>query len=119
MDINVIELAYLGDAFYELRVREYLIKKGIRKVDNLQKLSISYVSAKAQSEILKNIMCNLTEEEIDIIHRARNYKRNTHPKNTDILTYKHSTAFEALIGYLYINNNIERIEHLLKDIWRD
>ncbi len=119
MDINVIELAYLGDAFYELKVREYLIKKGIRKVDNLQKSSVNYVSAKAQANILKCIMDNLTPKEIDIIHRARNYKRNTHPKNTDILTYKHSTAFEALIGYLYINNNVDRIDDLLKDIWRN
>ena len=103
MDINVIELAYLGDAFYELKVREYLIKKGIRKVDNLQKSSVNYVSAKAQANILKCIMDNLTPKEIDIIHRARNYKRNTHPKNTDILTY----------------NNVDRIDDLLKDIWRN
>lgn len=119
MDINVIELAYLGDAFYELKVRENLIKKGIRKVDNLQKTSVNYVSARAQANILSNIMDKLNSDEIDIVHRARNYKRNTHPKNTDILTYKHSTAFEALIGYLYINNNIKRIDELLIDIWRN
>ena len=118
MDINVIELAYLGDAYYELLVRNYLIKSGIRKVDNLQKESIQYVSAKSQSEILKKIIDNLSEEELDIVHRARNYKRATHPKNTDILTYKHSTAFEALIGYLYINGKKDRIDKLLETIWR-
>lgn len=119
MDINVIELAYLGDAYYELMVRSYLLKSGIRKVDNLQKLSISYVSATSQADILKNILDKLTTDELDIVKRARNYKRKTHPKNTDILTYKHSTAFEALIGYLYINNNIDRINELLVSIWRN
>lgn len=119
MDVNVIELAYLGDAYYELIVRKYLIDLGIRKVDNLQKSSVSYVSAKAQADILRNILDSLTAEELDIVHRARNYKRNTHPKNTDILTYKHSTAFEALIGYLYINNNLDRIDELLKNVWRN
>lgn len=119
MDINVIELAYLGDAYYELIVRSYLLKSGIRKVDNLQKLSVSYVSATSQANILKDILDKLTDDELDIVKRARNYKRNTHPKNTDILTYKHSTAFEALIGYLYINNNIDRINELLENIWRN
>lgn len=119
MDINVIELAYLGDAYYELLVRKYLINKGIRKVDNLQKNSVSYVSAKSQASILSQIVEKLDDEELSIVHRARNYKRSTHPKNTDILTYKHSTAFEALIGYLYMNDKIDRIEFLLKDIWRD
>ena len=118
MDINVIELAYLGDAYYELLVRNYLIRSGIRKVDNLQKQSIKYVSAKSQALILNNIWEKLNEDEVDIVHRARNYKRNVHPKNTDILTYKHSTAFEALIGYLYLNNKLDRIDELLIDIWR-
>lgn len=118
MDINVIELAYLGDAYFELLVRKYLISIGIRKVDNLQKQSINYVSAKAQASILDKIMDKLTDDEIDIVHRARNYKRSTHPKNTDILTYKHSTAFEALIGYLYMNNKFDRIDEILNDIWR-
>ena len=119
MDINVIELAYLGDAYYELLVRNFLLKSGIRKVDNLQKESVKYVSAKAQAMILTSIIEKLSDDEIDVVHRARNYKRNTHPKNTDILTYKHSTAFEALIGYLYLNNKIDRINELLIDIWRN
>lgn len=116
--INVISLAYLGDAVYEVYVREYLIKKGIAKVEELQKVAIKYVSAKSQRNILEYLINSgfLTEEEIEIVKRGRNYKRASHPKNTDIVTYKNSTGFETLIGYLYLNNNIERLEQIMKSI---
>lgn len=116
--INILSLAYLGDAVYEVYIRKYLIEKNIAKVDTLQKESINYVSAKSQCKILNNLLDNnvLTEEEIDIVKRGRNYKKNSHPKNTDIITYKMSTGFEALIGYLYLDNKKERIEEILKYI---
>lgn len=116
--INVITIAYLGDAVYELYIRNYLINKNITKVDNLQKEAIKYVSAKGQAKILTNLIDNniLTEEELNIVKRGRNYKRSTHPKNTDIITYKMSSGFEALIGYLYLQNNTKRIEEILKYI---
>ena len=110
--MNSLVLAYIGDAYYELLVREYLINKGIAKVDMLQKESIAFSSAKGQSRILEGIMPFLTDNEIDVVKRARNNKRSSHPKNTDLLTYKHSTAFEALIGFLYLNKDIERIKFL-------
>lgn len=113
--INIITLAYLGDAIYEVYVREHLISIGVEMVDELQKEAIKYVSAKSQSKILTNLIDNdyLTEEEKDIVKRGRNYKRNTHPKNTDIITYKLSTGFEALIGYLYLNNQKDRLNELM------
>ncbi len=113
--INIITLAYLGDAIYEVYVREHLISIGVEMVDELQKEAIKYVSAKSQSRILTNLINNdyLTEEEKDIVKRGRNYKRNTHPKNTDIITYKLSTGFEALIGYLYLNNQKDRLNELM------
>ena len=116
--INIVTLAYLGDAVYEVYIRKYLIEKGIAKVDDLQKEAINYVSAKSQCRILNNLLDNniLTDEEIDIVKRGRNYKRSSHPKNTDIITYKMSTGFESLIGYLYLDNKIERIKELLKYI---
>lgn len=116
--INIITLAYLGDAVYEVYIREYLIKKNIAKVDDLQREAIKYVSAKSQCKILNHLLENniLTEEEIDIVKRGRNYKRTTHPKNTDIITYKLSTGFEALIGYLYFTNQKERLEEIIKNI---
>lgn len=118
MDLNVITYAYLGDAIYEVYIRSKLIEKGLVKVDDLQKKSINYVSAKAQAKILDELINNniLEENEIDIVKRGRNYKRNTHPRNTDIITYKLSTGFEALIGYLYYNNKIDRLKEILEEI---
>lgn len=116
--INIISLAYLGDAVYEVYIREKLLSLGNTKVEELQKQAINYVSAKSQCRILNNLLDNniLTSEEIDIVKRGRNYKRASHPKNTDIITYKMSTGFEALIGYLYLDNQKERLEEILKSI---
>lgn len=115
-NINVITLAYLGDAIYEVYIRKHLIEKGIALVDDLQKEAVKYVSAKNQSRILKWLEDKdiLKKEEIDIIKRGRNYKRGSHPKNTDIITYKNSTGFETLIGYLYLEKENDRIDELMK-----
>lgn len=115
--MNIITMAYLGDAVYELYIREYLINKGIIYADQLQKEEVRYVSAKGQVRILNYLLDHdvLNEEEVDIVKRGRNYKRNYHPRNTDIMTYKMSTGFEALIGYLYLNNK-SRLEEILKYI---
>ena len=117
-EVNVITLAYLGDAVYEVYIRNYLINKGIAKVEDLQKEAIKYVSAKNQSKILDYLVDNeyLIQNELDIVKRGRNYKRDGHPKNTDIITYKMSTGFEALIGYLYLDNKIDRIEEIINYI---
>ena len=114
-NINIITLAYMGDAVYEVYIRKALIEKHIALVDDLQKVAVNYVSAKSQSKILNFLIDNgvLTLEEMDIVKRGRNYKRASHPKNTDILTYKNSTGFEALIGYLYLSNNKERLDEIM------
>ena len=113
--INIMSLAYLGDAVYELFVREHLIKDGIAKVEELQRDAVKYVSAKAQAKILDNLVEHdiLTDIEIDIVKRGRNYKRASHPRNTDIMTYKLSSGFEALIGYLYMDNQIDRLNEII------
>lgn len=117
--VNVITLAYLGDAVYEVYVRNYLIKKGIAKVEELQKEAVNFVSAKSQSKILDYLINNnyLSNEEIDIVKRGRNYKRDSHPKNTDIITYKMATGFETLIGYLYLDNKVDRINEIIDKIF--
>ena len=116
--LNVLSLAYIGDAIYEVYIRKHLIQKGIVKVEQLQKEAVNYVSAKNQAYFLKNMIDNnvFTENEMQIIIRARNHKGNRHPKNTDIITYKHSTGLEAIIGYLYLNNNIERINYIMNKL---
>lgn len=118
-NVNVITLAYLGDAVYEVYVRNYLIKKGIAKVEELQKEAINLVSAKSQNKILDYLINNniLNEDEKDIVKRGRNYKRDSHPKNTDIITYKMATGFETLIGYLYLENKIDRLNEIINVIF--
>ena len=117
---NVLVLAYLGDSIYEVYIREYLINKNIVKVDNLQKEAIKYVSTKAQAKIINDLIEKniLNEEELEIFKRARNHKGTRHPKNTDILTYKYSTGFEAIIGYLYLENK-ERLNKIINIILED
>ena len=116
--VNVLVFAYLGDTIYEDYIRKYLISLGINSVDVLQKESVKYVSAKSQCKILSYLIENnlLTEIELDVVKRGRNYKRVSHPKNTDIITYKMSSGFEALIGYLYLNNDKDRLNEIMNYI---
>lgn len=117
--INSLALAYLGDSIYEVYVREYLLKQNIVKVNELQKNAVKYVSAKGQCKYLMSMIDNnfLTEDELTIVTRARNHKSHTSPKNTDIVTYKYSTGFEALIGYLYLSNKKARIDDIMNYIF--
>ena len=117
-EINVLVLAYLGDTIYEDYVREYLIKSGIANVNDLQTESIKYSSAIAQCTIVKKLSEEdfFTEEELEIIKRARNHKASSHPKNCDIVTYKYATGLEALIGYLKLDKKEERINEIMKNI---
>ena len=115
--INIQVLALLGDAVFSLYIREELMKLGINNPKKLQAKSVEYVSAKGQVKILNNLIENnfLTEEELDIVKRGRNNKKENHPKNTEIITYKLSTGFEALLGVLYLDNKI-RLEEVLNQI---
>ena len=117
-EINVLVLAFLGDSVYENYIRKYLINTGIGNVNDLQTKSIDYVSAKAQAKFIEYLIDKeiLTEEEMDVYKRARNYKTTSHPKNTDIITYKVATGFEAIIGYLELSNNKDRIEEIINYI---
>lgn len=117
-EVNISVLAYLGDTIYENHIREYLVKSGIANVNDLQNKAIEYVSAKRQAEFLKELIEDnfFNDEELNIIKRARNYKNNYHPKNCDIITYKHATALEALLGYLRLENNNIRIKEIVDKI---
>jgi ribonuclease-3 family protein len=117
-EINMQSLAYLGDAVYELYVRNYLISIGINKANKLQKLAMDFVTAKNQCRFIFYFLDNniLTEDEISIVKRGRNSSTYSHPKNTDIVAYKWATGFECLFGYLYLLNDKERINKLLNII---
>lgn len=121
LNMNSLALAYLGDATYELYIRKYLTKKGNYKVKDLQTMAVDYVSAKAQSNFLDKMIENnfLTEDELDIVKRARNHKVLSHPKNTSIIVYKKATGLEALLGFLELNNNKQRINEIMKYIVGD
>lgn len=119
MEINSLVLAYIGDSVYELSVRKHIVEQKINKVNNLQSELKKYVSATSQSLLLNKMMENdmFDEEELCVLKRARNSKVKSHPKNTDILTYKHATSLEALIGYLYLKEDHKRIEEIMNYIW--
>lgn len=112
--ISPLTWAYIGDAVYELYVRDYLIKNTNLKPHRLHIETIKYVKASAQANILKRIEEYLTEEEKDIVKRGRNTKTHSAPKNADLTDYMYATAFEALIGYLYVTGQNKRLEEILK-----
>ena len=106
--------AYMGDCVYELYVRQELINKTNLKPNKLHIEAINYVKASKQAEILKKIMDKLSEEEQDIVRRGRNTENHHLPKNASVEDYMYSTAFEALIGYLYLSKQDERLKEILQ-----
>lgn len=104
--MTLYQLSFLGDAVFELMIREYIISQNIVKLNDLQNFTLKYVPAKKQAFFLENLVNNniLNEEELDLVRRGRNIKTHKSPKNCDMITYKYATAFEILIGYLYCNN---------------
>lgn len=114
--LNGTTLAYIGDALYSLQIREYLVEKGLQRPNDLQKESVKYVSAVAQAKFLQAMLEQglLTTEEQAIVKRGRNTNIHSRAKNADMMTYRFSTGFEALWGYLYLSKQRERIDELLK-----
>ena len=108
-----LALAYLGDAVYELIVRERVLAEGNRQVNKLHKESTKYVNASAQAELIMRIEDKLTDEERAIYKRGRNANAHAAPKNQDVIAYRKSTGFEALIGWLYLRNDMDRIMELI------
>lgn len=107
-------LAFVGDAVYSLLVREHFLRLGYHKPNVLQKKTVNFVSAKAQAKVLRILMSEqyFSEMELEIIHRGRNAKSDSVAKNADIISYRLSTGFEALIGYLYLYGHKERLAQL-------
>lgn len=115
--LNPLVLAFVGDAVYESFVRIYLTDKyDTMTVNKLHIKAIEFVKAHAQSEFMKEIYDDLDENEKYIYKRGRNAKSGTSPKNADICEYRTATGFEALIGYLYITDKMERVNFILEKI---
>ena len=112
-ELSPLTWAYIGDAVYELYIRKKLINETKLKPHKLHIESIKHVKASAQAETLRKIEENLTDEEKEIVRRARNTKNHHLPKNANVNDYMHSTAFEGLIGYLYLTKQEKRLEEIL------
>ncbi len=106
--------AYIGDAVYELFIRHQLLTGGPDKTKNLHHKAISKVRASFQAELVNKIQPFLKESELEIIKRGRNVKSGHVPNGSDPITYRYSTAFEALIGYLYLKEEYSRLMELLQ-----
>ncbi|MGM9970434.1 MAG: Mini-ribonuclease 3 [Anaeroplasma sp.] len=113
--------AYVGDSVYELFIRTNLVNNSNAKPHKLHIESIKYVKAGAQAKTLKNIENKLTDEEKDIVRRGRNSENHHVAKNSNVAEYSYSTGFEALIGYLYLTKQDERLKEILyyiNEVWR-
>ncbi len=112
--LNGIALAYMGDAVYEVYVREHLLKRGLVRPAALQRAAKDFVSAKAQAALIAGMEDEhlLNDEEVAVFKHGRNAKSYTHAKNTDVVTYRVSTGFEALFGYLHLEKHDKRVAEL-------
>lgn len=114
--LNGIALAYMGDAIYEVYVRQHLLENGLTKPTKLHHIATRYVSAKAQAFLVEQWEADsiLTEEEQEFFRRGRNAKSHTSAKNTNVVTYRISTGFEAVFGYLHLSGQDDRVAWLAK-----
>ena len=112
-NLSPITLAFVGDAVYTLFVREKIVFQSDLKGAELNRRTSLEVKASAQAQFIDRIMPILSEEEIDIFKRARNTKKNTRAKSASVAEYNKSTGFEALVGYLYLIGETDRLNYLL------
>lgn len=110
-----LTLAYIGDGVYELIVRTYLVTKANIQVNKLHRMASGMVKAETQSNIIANIEELLTQEEMAVYKRGRNAKSFTSAKNATIADYRRATGFEALVGFLYLNGDYERLLYLVHE----
>ncbi len=112
--LGPLTLAYLGDGVYEVFIRQHLVESGIARPNQLQRKATHYVSAKAQAKLMTEMQAQklLTETEQAVFKRGRNAKSYTHAKNTPVGTYKISTGFEAVFGYLALKKETQRLSEL-------
>jgi ribonuclease III family protein len=113
--LNSLALAYMGDSVFDVYIRHHLLTLGAVRPHQLHNQAKKFVSAKAQAKVVLTLMEEgfFSEEETAVLKRGRNAKSGTVPKNTDVQTYRYSTAFEALIGYHYLLENKERMEEII------
>lgn len=115
--LNPLVLAFVGDSFFSFYVKTEKMNLEKSKVNGLNSSTAKVVNARSQMEFMFKIMDELTDEENDIVHRARNANIHSKAKNFSIEEYRYATAFEALVGYLYLIKDYERLEYFLTKCW--
>ena len=115
LQYNGLALAYIGDAVYELRIRNFVLSKGYTKVNDLNKAATEYTKGEAQAKVMRYLIDNnmLSELEIDMFKRGRNSYVKKIRKNISRADYLEGTGFESLIGYLYLSSNFERMNEII------
>lgn len=113
---NGESLAYLGDAIYELKIRQYLLGTGYQDVNKLHKVAVKFTSGEAQAKIVDYLIKNnlLTDEETSYFKRGRNSGHSKNRRSISVISYKKATGFEAMIGFLYLSKRDERLEEILQ-----
>ena len=111
-----LTLAYIGDAVYELVIRSVIVERANRSANDLHKKAVHYVKAEAQANIVNALQELLTEEELAVYKRGRNAKSNTMAKNATMKDYRSATGFEALVGFLYLREQTDRLLFLIKEV---
>jgi len=119
VEINPLNLAFIGDAVWTILVREFFCQHTNFKNNNLHKLTTKFVKAVYQAKALDILQEEMTDDEKDIARRARNTKLNTISKNASLVEYKKATSFEAVIGYLYLLGNFERLNMFFEKFSKD
>lgn len=115
--ISSLELAYVGDAVYELAVRRHLIVRGIAGVNRLHREAVKFVCADTQARVLRQLETSLTEEEIRVARRGRNAKSGHAPRGACVVSYRQSTGLESLVGYLFLKGAVERLELIMEQVF--
>lgn len=115
---SALSLAYLGDAVYELRVREHLMTQGLCQVQQLHRASVCFVCAAMQAKLARLLEPELTAEELVVMHRGRNAKGHPAPKNTPVTIYRQATGLETLVGYWYAIGANDRLDCLFDLLWQ-
>lgn len=109
-----LALAYIGDSVFDIYVRTKVVKEGNTSVNNLHKKCVKYVSAKAQNQMVLKIMEEFSEEEKNVFRRGKNTKMHTVAKNATLSEYRNATGFEAVLGWLYLQDKTKRLEEIIK-----
>ncbi len=113
--LSPLVLAYLGDTVYDLYIRTSLVLEGRGNAGALHQISIKFVNARSQAQLARRILGSFSEDEKAVFMRGRNAKSATVPKNMTVADYRQATALEAVLGFLYLTGQVDRIEEIIKE----